>query len=236
MTSPESPEEVLLAALRARDAHDHAAVTALTDPDAVRERFERYCEISQPRTREWFARHMTAAPEHVDEAFDRYLKAHGTLEQMGQFRGLGVSSHAELVALGPQEFLTLSMLRDDHTWDFIRRLRKHGRAVPPELLGTPPGTEYVVLGGVYETPDFVHLLVRFIMHRGQANELRGPVTRVALRRQTDGAWRLVVEDHHFLDTDFPMRVTIIDEQYADLFEEELEERRRELEGPASPPP
>jgi hypothetical protein len=232
---PDTPEEVLLAALRARDEHDHARVTALTDPESVRERFERYCDVSQPRTFEWFAQRTQIAPELLQESYDRWLKAHGSVEQTAQFRGLGVSTHAELVALGPQEYLTRSMTQDDHQLDFVRRLRKHGRAVPPELLGTPPGLEYVVLGGVHETPDLVHLLYRFVIHRGRPDESRGPVARTALRRQTDGVWRLVVEDHHFLDTDWPMRVTIVDEEYADLFTEMAEEHSRELGGAQSPP-
>jgi hypothetical protein len=61
------------------------------------------------------------------------------------------------------------------------------------------------------------------------------VTRVALHRQTDGAWRLVVEDYHFLDTVWPQRAVYIDEQYADLFDEIHAEQARELEGPPSPP-
>jgi hypothetical protein len=236
VTLPNSPEEVLLAALRARDEHDHARVTALTDPESVREWFERYCHVSRPKTREWFAEHMQAAPEIVDASYDLHLKTHGTVEQMRQFRGLGVSSYAELVALGPQEFFTRRMLREDHTWDLVLRLRKRGRPVPPTLLGTAPGLEYVLLGGVHESPDLVHLLVRYLMYRGQPQEHRGPVSRVALRRQTDGAWRLVVENHHFLDIDWPERVTIIDEQYADLFAEAMEEYNREMGRTDSPEP
>ena len=224
----------MLAAIRARDEHDHARVTALADPDSVRERFEVYCELSQPRTLEWFAKHTSIAPEHLNESYQRFLKANGSPEMFIQFRGLGVSSHTELVALGPREYLTRSMTRDDHQLDFIRRLRKHGRPVPPELLGTPPGLEYVVLGGVHETPDLVHLLYRFVLHRNRPDEYRGPITRTALRRQTDGAWRLVVENH-FLETSGPETVTIIDEEYADLFTEMAEEQARELGGTESPP-
>ena len=68
---PDSPEDVLLAALRARDEHDHARVTALADPDSVRERFEVYCDVSQPRTLEWFAKHTSIAPEHLNESYQR---------------------------------------------------------------------------------------------------------------------------------------------------------------------
>lgn len=147
---PNSPGDVLLAALRARDEHDHARITALCDPESVRAHFERYCDANQPRTREWFAKHSGLA----------------------------------------QEYFTRAMARSDERWDLVRRLRKHGRAVPPELLGTPPGMEYVVLGGVHETPDLVHVLCRTVARRGQPDELRGSIVRTAVRRQPDGEWRL----------------------------------------------
>lgn len=232
---PISPEEVLLAALRALDAHDHARVTALTDTASVRERFEGYCEVSQPRTFEWFAKHVTIPPEQLNESYERFVQSGGAGERMNQFRGLGVSSHAELIALGPEEYFTRSMAAEDHTWNLAQRLRKHGRVVPPELLATLPGMEYEVLGGVHETPDLVHLLFRYVMHRGKAEEHRGPVTRVAVRRQPDGTWRLLAEGSHFLDTAWPQRVMIVDEKYADLFDEIHEEHAREFEGPPSPP-
>jgi hypothetical protein len=167
--------------------------------------------------------------EDLDESYDRWLKeSNGSVEPTGQFRGLGVSSHAELVALGPEEYFTRSMARSDERWDLVRRLRKHGRAVPPEMLGTPPGVEYVVLGGVHETPALVHLLYRSVCHRVQPDEVRGPTVRTALRRQGSGVWQLLVEDQRFLDTNWPMRVTYIDEEYADLFDEMLEEHAREI--------
>jgi len=235
MTSSDSPESVLLAALRALDEHDHARVTALTDPESLRKHFEGYCDVSQPMTLERFANQRAMAPEEAAEMYDRWLKNGGSLYPVYQFRGLGVSSHAELVALGPEEFFTRSMQRDDDVWDLIRRLRAHGRAVPPELLTTPSGLECVVLGGVHESPDLVHLLFRYVSHRGQTDEYRGAVTRVALRRQASGAWRIVVEGYHLFDTVWPQRVSYIDEQYVDLYEEMFEERAREANGGAPPP-
>jgi hypothetical protein len=230
-----SPEDVLLAALRALDAHDYVRITALTDPTSAREHFEGYCAVSQPMTLERYAQRMGVPPERAAQSYDLWLKTHGSIEQRGQFRGLDVSSHAELVALGPQEYLTRSMMAQDDALDLVRRLRKHGRPVPPELLTTPSGLEYVVLGGVHETPELVHLLYRYVFHRGRADEHRGPVTRIALRRQPDGAWRLVIEGHNFLETTWPQRVSYIDAEYADLFDEMLEERATELGG-APPPP
>ena len=226
---PDSSEGVLLAALRARDEHDHARVVALCDPESVRAHFERYCALNQPRTREWFAQHSGLAPENLDESYDRWLKKqNGSVEPMGALVGLGVSTHAGLVALGPQEYFTRSMARSDERWDLVRRLRKHGRAVPPELLGTPPGMGYVVLGGVHETPDLVHVLCRTVARRGQPDELRGSIVRTAVRRQPDGAWRLVVEDQRFLDTYWPEQVTIIDEIHAELFDEIMEDYARDM--------
>jgi len=217
--SPESPEDVLLEALRARDAHDHARITALCDPESVRERFEGYCHVSRPRTIEWFAERMPeSSPDELKAHYERWLKAHGAAEPMNQFRGLGVSSHAELVALGPQEFLTRDMARNDDQWDLIRRLRARGRPVPPQLFRPPPGIEYEVLGGVHEPPDLVHLLYRIVFRRGQADEFRGPVVRASLRRQSDGAWRLLAE-HHFLEPYGPATVSIIDPEFVDLYDE-----------------
>jgi hypothetical protein len=232
---PNSPEEVLLAALRALDEHDHARITALTDPESLRKHFEGYCDVSQPMTLERFAKQRAMAPEQAAEMYDRWLKSGGSIYPIYQFRGLGVSTHAELVALGPEEYFTRSMAGADPASDLARLLREHGRAVPPELLAPMPGVEYVVLGGVYETPELVHLLFRYVFHRGQPGEYHGSVTRVALRRQTDGAWRLVVEGYHFLDAFWPQRVVYIDEQYADLVDELREEQLREGKGKAPPP-
>jgi len=216
---PKSPEEVLLEALRARDAHDHARITALCDPESVRERFEGYCRVSRPKTIEWFATQMPdVAPDELKVKYERWLEAHGSAEPMNQFRGLGVSSHDELVALGPQEFLTRDMARDDHQWDLIRRLRARGRPVPPELFRAPPGLEYEVLGGVHEPPDLVHLLYRIVFRRGQADEFQGPVVRASLRRQSDGAWRILAE-HHFLEPYGPATVSYIGPEFADLYDE-----------------
>jgi hypothetical protein len=235
MTLTDSPEEVLLAALRALDEHDHARITALTDPESLREHFEGFCDVSQPMTLERFAKQRGMAAQDATEMYERWRENGGSLYPSHQFRGLGVSSHSELVALGPEEYFTRSMQRADDVWDLIQRLRKHGRAVPPELLGTPSGLEYVVLGGIHETPDLVHLLFRYVSHRGQPNEFQGSVTRVALRRQTTGAWRIVVEGYHLIDTIWPQRVSYIDERYVDLYDEMFEERAREAAREASPP-
>jgi hypothetical protein len=232
---PEYPEEVLLAALRARDEHDHARVTMLCDPESVRERFERICEIFQPVTIEQFAQRTGIAADRLEVSYERWVKGRAP-SQLSQLRGLGVSAHAELVALGQQEVLTRWMMRDDHQLELVRRLRAHGRLVPPGLLATPPGIEYVVLGGVHEAPSLVHLLWRYVAHRGRPEEFRGPVRRTALARQPDGAWRLLAEDDHFLDSaDGFATVMISDEAYADLFTEISEEQAGDSAASELPP-
>jgi len=235
VTLPTLPEEVLLAALGALDEHDHARITALTDPESLRKHFEGYCDVSQPMTVERFAKQRGMAPEDAVELYDRWRQNGGKLYPSHQFHGLGVSSHAELVELGPEEYFTRSMQRSDDVWDLIQRLRKHGRVVPPELLTTPPGLEYVVLGSVHEPPDLAHLLFRYVNGRGQPDEARGSVTRVALRRQASGAWRIVVEGYHLIDTIWPSRVSYIDEKYVDLYDEMFEERAREWTQQVPPP-
>jgi hypothetical protein len=231
---PDPPEGVLLAALRARDAHDHARVATLCDPDSVRELVERICTIFQPVTREQFGKRYGIAADRLQEAYAAWLK--GRASQSSQLRGLGVSTYDELVALGPQEVLTRWMIRDDQALDLVRRLRERGRPVPTELLAASRGIEYVVLGGVHETPSLVHLLWRYVAHRGRPEEFRGTVRRTALRRQPDGAWRLLAEDDHFLDAaDGFAMVTTYDEAYADLFTEMLEEQDRESADSELPP-
>jgi hypothetical protein len=232
---PTSPEDVLLAALRALDEHDHARITALTDPESLRRHFEGYCQVSQPMTLERFAKQRAMEPEGATEMYDRWLQSGGKLYPEQQFRGLGVSSHAELVALGPEEYFTRSMAAEDPAADLARQLRERGRAVPSELLAPMAGVEYVVLGGVHETLDLIHVLFKAVFHRGVPGEFHGSVTRVALRRQADGEWRLVVEGYHFIDAVWPQRAVYIDESYADLFDELREELIREWGGEPSPP-
>ena len=76
---PSSPEEVLLTALRALDAHDHARITALTDPESLRTHFEGYCDVSQPMTLERFAKQRAMAPDAAIEMYDRWLQSGGSL-------------------------------------------------------------------------------------------------------------------------------------------------------------
>jgi hypothetical protein len=214
-----SPEEVLLAALSARDAHDHERVTALTDPESIRERFENFCDAHRPMTLERFAKQTAIAPEHLSESYDRWMKAGGDNTTSG-LRELGVATHAELVALGPQQFFTRWSAGHDHGADIVRRLRSRGREVPPALLGTPPGVEYAVIGAVHEAPDLVHVLYRVVWQRGQSTESRGPLVHESLRRQSNGAWRLLAGYPPFLESYGPQVVTILPEEYVDLYTEE----------------
>jgi hypothetical protein len=224
---PDSPEDVLLTALRARDEHDHARVATLCDPDSVRERFEGICRIFLPVTREQFGQRSGIPADRLQEVYAAWSKSK-TASQLSQLRRLGVSTYDELVALGPQEVLTRWMIRDDRMLDLVRRLRERGRPVPAELLAAPRGMEYEVLGGVHETPSLVHLLWRYVAHGGQPEEFRGSVRRTALRRQPDGAWRLLADDDYLLDAaDGFSTVMIYDEAYADLFEETREEQDRD---------
>ena len=216
----QSPELVVLAALRARDALDFAQVAELADPESLARRFEWECEANAPLTLERFARRMPdVPPEEVKERFERYMTHARRSENYIANSFVGVRTYEELCALTPQEYLARSMMRHDHRYDLVTRLRARGRAVPAALLGTPPGVEYLVLGVVHEEPDLAHVWYRTIWRGEEGEEQRGPVVRDTVRRQPDAAWRLVV-DTHFLESYGPMVASIIDEEFMDLYSPE----------------
>jgi len=224
MSDTESPERVVLAALRARDALDFARVAELADPDSIARRFEWACESNAPMTLERFAHQMPqSSPEELEEKFERYMAHAGRRDDYISNALVGVRTYDELRALTPQQYLQRSMMRSDHRYDLIARLRARGRAVPAALLGTPPGVEYRVLGIVHEEPELAHVLYRTIWRGDGAAEQRGPVVRDTVRRQPDATWSLVVDDH-FLDSHGPEVVTIIDEEFMDLYSPEEIER------------
>src|SRR5512140_3605162 len=81
MCDTESPQSVVLAALRARDALDFARVAELADPESMARRFEWACEANAPMTLERFARRMPdVPPEQFREKFERYMANAGQRE------------------------------------------------------------------------------------------------------------------------------------------------------------
>jgi hypothetical protein len=215
-----SPERVGLAALRARDALDLARVAALADPASMARRFEWACEANAPMTLARFGRLMPhVPPEELRQKFERHMASAARNETSIANTALGVRTYDELRALTPEEFLARPMMRWDHRYDLVTRLRARGRTVPPALLGTPPGVEYHVLGVVDEEPDLAHVLYRTIWRGDGAAEQRGPVVRDTARRQPDETWRLVVDDH-FLESSGPAVVSILDEEFMDLYSPE----------------
>lgn len=225
MSDTESPERVVLAALWARDAHDFARVAELADPDSLARRFEGMCEANTPMTLERLARRLPeVSAAELETKFQRYMANAARRDDCISNVAVGVRTYEELCALTPQQYLQRAMMRWDHRYDLIARLRARGRAVPAELLGTPPGVEYRVLGIVHEEPELAHVLYRTIWRGDGGAEHRGPVVRDTVRCQPNATWRLVVDDH-FLESRGPEIAMIIEEEFMDLYSPE------EFQGP-----
>ena len=189
---PAAPADVLLAALAAGDAWAYDRVVALCDPATAAERFTAYCAMLAPPSLDALRREH---PEMSEEELGWHF-AHEQEEaprRADQIRRQvpGVRTHAELTALAPADFLERSLAAEDQRADLVGRLRARGRAVPAALLEPPPGVAYVVLGEIADGPATTYVLYRtLIEHDGRTH--RGPVNWEPLRRQSDGAWRLVL--------------------------------------------
>jgi hypothetical protein len=223
MTDPESlptsPEDVLLAALRARDAMQFERIPPLCDRECVLTLFREGCRAMTPITLDAFAAHHSHLADGVEPAYRAFLKQYGDPDTRSARLGIGVTTHAELCALDPADYLARRLAKDDFRTDLLRRLRERGRPIPEGLFGPTPSIRHEVIGSVFEPPDLTHVLYRDVQAREDEPDLRGRVEFGTVRRQDDGTWRLLVEDIDFLS---PRGGTshIVGEELADLWDDE----------------
>ena len=213
-----SPEDVVLAVLRARDTMNYETVVALADRESVVAYHGRMCEVYRQPTFEEFAEER---PDLEGEQLVRMFEAKQSRRAESESRIAdsvpGVHSLAALEALDPADHLQRILERMDHRTDLIRRMRARGRPVAPELMSESQFHRYVMLGTVPEEPDLAHVLFRDVATI-DGTEYRGQVEIMSTRRQTDGSWRVVVTDIHFLGPRGGS-VSIIDPQFMDLYDE-----------------
>ena len=183
-----TPDLVLKAALQARDEWRYDDVVKLVDVASRAERFQQFCEMMRAH---WDANVLRTLP--------------------------GIASYAELIALGASTFLSRWLANADYRAGIVQQLRVQNREVPEYLLGVPPGKEYVVIGSVNEGDDVVHVLYREVYNRVGEEPNRGQVEYEALRRQSDGSWRLLADDSSFLQHR-GARVTILGDEFAELWD------------------
>jgi hypothetical protein len=219
MHEPAALEAVVLAALNAQDAMQFEQVVALADPESLLARFQQFCESSRPMTIELLAeRRPDIPPEKLEAQLAHWKGAGGGKESRISNSVPGVHSHAELVALDPRDFLVRFMQKQDFRFDLLQRLRARGRPVPNYVQDFLERRRHEVLGSVTETPDLAHVLYRTVVRRDDGPDFIGQVEFVSVRRQPDGAWRLLVEDWHFLQPRGGS-VVIIDEEFMDLYDD-----------------
>jgi hypothetical protein len=215
-----TPESVLTSALRARDEWRYDDVVALVDPVSCAERFQQFCEMSRPMTLERFAEHYpNVTGDALPDAF-RNWRQRAVDPEANIARVLpGITSYEALIKLDAASFLARWMANEDDRTSLVERLRERGRAVPAYLLGTPEWKEYVILGSVLETDELAHVLYREVNPGVGGKSWRGPVEYEALRRQSDGTWRLLADHYGFL-RGRGGSATILPEEFADLWDTE----------------
>ncbi len=205
-------------ALRARDEWRYDDVVALIDPASCDERFQRFCEMSRPMPLERFAEHYPdLVGDRLTDSFRRWQEHMAHQDANIPSSVPGITTYAELIALDAADFLARWLANDDSRAPLVQQLRARERVVPAYLLGVPDGKEYVVIGSVLEADDLAHVLYREVFAGGDEAPTRGPVEYEALRRQSDGAWRLLADHHRFLQNRGGS-VTILDEEFADLWD------------------
>ena len=215
------PEEVVRAALDARDAIRYDEVVALADVASVVALHQGCCDLYRQPSLEQFARDR---PDLQGDQLRRVFEA--TCRHIADSQKYivntipGVHTRDELLAVDPSDFLQRAMEKDDMRCDIIRRLRERGRPVREELLGRPEGVSYEMLGHVPDGPHDVHVLYREVIRANDEPEYRGEPQLVTARRQSDGSWRLVANRIDFLESR-GSRVTYLDPEFAELYEDEL---------------
>lgn len=197
---------------------DYQTVVALTDRDSVADYHARYCAVHRQPTLEEFAEQRPDLEgEQLRRAFEATLRFRAESESRIGNMVPGVHSLAALEALDPGDHLQRVLERMDQRVDLIRRLRERGRPVRPELLSESRFHRYVVIGNLPEDPDLAHVLFRDVV-TAEGAEYPGQVEIMSTRRQSDGAWRVVVTDMHFLGPRGGS-VSIIDPQDVDLYDD-----------------
>lgn len=216
-----TPESLLRDALHARDEWRYADVVAMVDPNALRECFSFYCEVTRPRTLESFAaQYPELAGDELARSFARWLQMTPDPEQMIAQQVADVSTHAELIVLTPESFLERHLTACDDRFDIVRRMRKRGWVVPDKLLSTPPGVRYDIIGSVRDGDDYAHVLYR-VAGKDPLGVQRGEIELESVRRQADGSWRLLVgAGVQFLRTRHSSISIIDDEQMMELYTDE----------------
>lgn len=224
--APATPAEAVLLALHARDRLRYEHVVSLVDARSLVERFRGYCEVTQPHTLERFAEEYPAVPpEDRPRRFEAYCRALGD-----PMKGVAelfpeVRSHADLEALDPRVYLCRFLESFDDRIKLAGRLRERGRPVPPSLTDLSRSRRYEVLDTAPEAPDLAHVTYRMVTSVEGGPDHHGEEQRLSTRRQADGSWRLLVPNVYFL-APFGNSVTLITEEYADLFEDEIRDALR----------
>jgi hypothetical protein len=125
-----SPEEVVRAALDARDALRYDEVVALADVASVAALHQGLCDHYRVPSFDHFAR------ERPDLQGDQLLRVfEATCRHIADSQKYivntipGVHTRDELLAVEPSEFLRRAMEKEDMRCDLIRRLRARGRPV-----------------------------------------------------------------------------------------------------------
>lgn len=127
-----TPEDVVLAALRALDAMQHEFAVSLVDQASLADLFRRTCDTARPLTLERFAEeHPGTSPEELAVRFESVRRAMGDPMVGVADMFPGVRTHAEYEALDPRFYLLRYLERFDMRVDLVRRLRERNRPVPP---------------------------------------------------------------------------------------------------------
>ena len=218
-----SPEDVVVAVLRARDVMDYERVVALADRASVVRAHERHCEIYRRPTLEQFARDRTdLAGDQVGKVFEATLRHIAASEKLIANLVPDVHSHAELLALDPGDFLLRVLRKADFRLDLIRRMRERGRPVALDFSSATTPNRYLLLGAAPEEPDVTHVMYRVVTRNPDGAEYVSDIEIMSTCRQRDGTWRALVSSLDFLQSR-NSTATILDEQFHDLFDEhELE--------------